>query len=103
MVLVSIFISNRNHFCVLYFRLATARTTPLYDVLKYWAQYAKDVRTDVQSYSAVSMFRHSGAETKSRNYHGMHWGPEYKVRTNCHIERWELGYPCLSRKIHTHS
>jgi len=46
-VVVSIFISNHNHFCVLCFRLAEAcSTTALcYDVLKYWTQYAKDVRT----------------------------------------------------------
>jgi len=39
MILVSIFISNHNHFCVLCFRLA------------------KDVRTYVRSYSAVFMSR----------------------------------------------
>jgi len=34
-VLVSILKSNRDHFCVLFFRLATARATTTYDVLKY--------------------------------------------------------------------
>ena len=47
MVLVSIFISNHNHFCVL---LAAARATTAYDVLKYWTQFAKDVRMYVHTY-----------------------------------------------------
>ena len=58
MVLVSIFISNRNHFCV--FCLAAARAqSPLYDVLKH-----NTLKTYVRSYNAVSMSRHSGAVTK---------------------------------------
>jgi len=47
---------------VLCFHLASAPTT-LYDELKYWTQFIKDVCTYIRSYNAVSMSRHSGAET----------------------------------------
>ena len=57
MVLVSIFISNRNHFCVLCFRLAAARATTalwrieILNTIRSWRTYGRThVRTVVRTY-----------------------------------------------------